>query len=62
VGLQAEQSIIEISLITGFVPVETTLSNLAVADVVDGTGNTITSLAGRGYLCICGRFKLSSPC
>ena len=40
VGAQAEQSIIEVSLLTGFVPVESTLLNLAVADVVDGTGMT----------------------
>ena len=38
VGSQAEQSIIEVSLLTGFVPVETTLEDIAVADVVDGTG------------------------
>ena len=42
-GLQAEQSIIEISLITGFVPVESSLLNLAVADVVDGTGTEFCS-------------------
>ena len=37
-GTQAEQSIIEVSLMTGFTPVETSIIQMTIEEIVDGSG------------------------